>query len=253
MPAAAAAAAAAAPRASQRLPHMKKFDQELASLRSRVVEMGQVALSMVEMAIAAMTDLDAVYPRVLQAEDRLDRMELDIDHECVRLLTVYSPVAANLRFVLATSHVNNALERIGDQAVGLCHTIDFAGHHVAAGGEALPKLKQMGEIVQGMIRDAILAFADENAVLAESTIAQDDAADALNDQIMRETLGGPDRRENGVPRDVSAALTQILIARSLERFGDQATNVCEEVIYMVQGWDVRHSHKHPPHRTTKAG
>jgi phosphate transport system protein len=231
---------------------MKKFDQELASLRARVVEMGQVAQSMVEMAIAAMTDLDAVYDRVLKAEDRLDQMELDIDHECVRLLTVYSPVAANLRFILSVSHVNNALERIGDQAVGLCHTIDFAGKHVAAGGEALPKLKQMGEIVQAMIRDAILAFVDENAVLAETTIAQDDAADAINDQVMREVLGGTGR-ENGKPRDVSGALAQILIAGSLERFGDQATNICEEVIYMVQGWDVRHSHKHPPRAKTKAG
>lgn len=234
---------------------MKKFDRELASLRSRVVEMGHLAQSMVEMAIAAITDLSAVYQRVLEAEDRLDQAELDVDHECVRLLTVYSPVAANLRFVLAVSHVNHALERVGDQAVGLCHTIDFAGKHLAAGGDAMPKLKQMGEIVQGMIRDAILAFVGEDAVLAEKTIAQDDALDRLNDQIMRETLSGAARSDsaNARPADVAAALTQILIARSLERFGDQATNVCEEVIYMVQGADVRHSHKHPPRPNTKAG
>jgi phosphate transport system protein len=234
---------------------MKKFDRELASLRSRVVEMGHLAQSMVEMAIAAMTDLDAVYRRVLDAEDRVDQMELDVDHECVRLLTVYSPVAANLRFVLSVSHVNHALERIGDQAVGLCHTLDFAGKHLAAGGDAMPKLRQMGEIVQGMIRDAILAFVGEDAVLAEKTIAQDDPLDRLNDQIMRETLGGADRNtaSAAAPRDVASALTQILIARSLERFGDQATNVCEEVIYMVQGADVRHSHKHPPRPNSKAG
>jgi phosphate transport system protein len=232
---------------------MKKFDRELAALRTRLVEMGQLAQSMVEMAVAAMTDLDAVYKRVLEAEDRLDQMELDVDRECVRLLTVYSPVAADLRFVLVASHVNDALERIGDQAVGLCHTLDFAGKHVAAGGEALPKLKQMAEIVQLMIRDAILAFVDENAVLAEQTLARDDAVDSLNDQIMREVLGGAERRDGGQPRDVPGALTQILLARSLERFGDQATNVCEEVIYMVQGQDVRHSHKHPPRVGTKAG
>jgi phosphate transport system protein len=136
--------------------------------------------------------------------------------------------------------------------VGLCHTIDFAGRNVAAGGEAMPKLKQMGEIVRGMIRDAILAFVGEDAVLAEKTIAQDDAVDSINDQIMREVLGGTNRQD--VPaRDVSSALTQILIARSLERFGDQATNVCEEVIYMVQGADVRHTQKHPPKASSKAG
>lgn len=222
---------------------MKKFDRELASLRNRVVEMGKLAQSMVEMAISATADLDAVYKAILEGEDRLDQMQLDIDHEAVRLLTVYSPVAADLRFVLSVSHVNNALERIGDQAVGLCHTIDFAGKHRAAGGEALPKLKQMGEIVLGMIRDAILAFVGEDAALAERTIGQDDAVDAINDQIMREVLGAAARKAGVEERDVPGALTQILIARSLERFGDQATNICEEVIYMVQGADVRHAHK----------
>jgi phosphate transport system protein len=223
---------------------MKKFDRELAALRSKVVEMGRITQSMVEMAITAMSDLDAVYRKVLENEDRLDQMQLDIDHEAIRLLTVYSPVAADLRFVLSVSHVNNALERIGDQAVGLCHTIDFGGKHLAAAGEALPKLKQMGEIVQGMIRDAILSFVGEDAMLAQKTMGQDDAVDALNDQIMRETLHGEAAKQPGSePPDIAAALTQILIARALERFGDQATNICEEVIYMVQGADVRHTQK----------
>lgn len=233
---------------------MKKFDRELASLRGKVVEMGKLAQSMVEMAITAMTDLDAVYQVILEGEDRLDQMELDIDRETVRLLTVYSPVATDLRFVLAVSHVNHALERIGDQAVGLCHTIDFAGKHRAAGGEAMPKLKQMAEVVRGMIRDAILAFVGEDAALAERTIALDDSVDAINDQIMREVLGAAARQMGMEERDVPGALTQILVARSLERFGDQATNICEEVIYMVQGADVRHTHKHPkPATAAKAG
>jgi phosphate transport system protein len=233
---------------------MKKFDKDLAALRNRVVEMGKWVQSMVEMAIAAMSDLDAVYKKVLEAEDQVDQFQLQIDHEAVRLLTVYSPVAADLRFVLSVSHVNNALERIGDQAVGLCHTIDFAGKHLSAGGEALPKLRQMGEIVQGMIRDAILAFVGEDAVLAQKTLDRDDAVDAINDQIMRETLGGGGTGGAGA-RDVAGALAQILLARSLERFGDQATNICEEIIYMVQGADVRHSHKHAatPPRPAKAG
>jgi phosphate transport system protein len=221
---------------------MKKFDKELAALRTRLVSMGNLAQSMVEMSISAMSNLDAVYKKILENEDWLDRLELEIDHEAVRLLTVYSPVAADLRFVLAASHVNNYFERIGDQAVSLCHTIDFAGKNLAAGGEAMPKLKQMGELVQGMVRDAILAFVGEDAVLAQKTIGNDDAVDAINDQIMKETLGSAAQR-GGEQKDVASALTQILIARALERFGDQATNICEEVIYMVQGADVRHAHK----------
>src|SRR5690349_17276977 len=229
---------------------MKKFDKDLAELRNRVVDMGKLVQSMVEMAIAAMSDLDEVYKTVLEAEDQVDQFQLEIDHEAVRLLTVYSPVAADLRFVLSVSHVNHALERIGDQAVGLCHTLDFAGKHLEAGGEALPRLKQMGEIVRMMIRDAILAFVGEDAALAEKTIGMDDSVDSINDQIMREILGAA--KKEGEARDIPGALAQILIARSLERFGDQATNICEEVIYMVQGADVRHSHRHPQ-TSAKAG
>jgi phosphate transport system protein len=233
---------------------MKKFDKELATLRDRVVEMGRITQSMVEMAITAMSDLDAVYKKVLENEDRLDQMQLDIDHEAIRLLTVYSPVATDLRFVLSVSHVNNALERIGDQAVGLCHTIDFGGKHLWAAGEALPKLKQMGEIVQGMIRDAILAFVGEDAMLAQKTMGADDAVDALNDQIMRETLHSEAAKDPSREKpDIAAALTKILLSRALERFGDQATNICEEVIYMVQGADVRHSGKPRVQNKAKAG
>src|SRR5688572_15847044 len=106
---------------------MKKFDQELAALRDEIANMGAIAQSMVSLAIAALTDLHAVYDKVRASEDQLDQKQLYVDHEAVRLLTVYSPVAANLRFVLSVTHVNNALERIGDQALNLCHNLDFAG------------------------------------------------------------------------------------------------------------------------------
>jgi phosphate transport system protein len=221
---------------------MKKFEHELEALRDRVAEMGKMAQQMVAMAISAMTDLPAVYQKVLALEEQLDQMQLDIDHEAVRLLTVYSPVAADLRFVLSVSHANQALERIGDQAVGLCHNLDFAHRHADA--TVLPKLQKMGEAVQAMVRDAILAFVCNDASLAQTTMTQDDLVDALNDQIMRETLSDDVVRQAiAGPKDVAGALTQILLARSLERIGDQATNICEEVIYMVKGRDVRHKHK----------
>jgi phosphate transport system protein len=231
---------------------MKKFEQELEALRQRVAEMGRLAQSMVDMAIDAIVDLHSVYPKVLQAEEQIDQMQLEIDREAVRLLTVYSPVAANLRFVLCASHVNNALERIGDQAVSLCHNLDFAGKHAAAAasGEAVPKLQRMAERVQAMMRDALLAFLAEDASLARATMAQDDYVDSLNDQIVKEMLSDDVvRQAMAGPRDLAEALSQILIGRSLERIGDQAVNICEEVIYSVRGDDVRHSNR--PH--TAAG
>jgi phosphate transport system protein len=112
----------------------------------------------------------------------------------------------------------------------------------------------MGDIVQGMIRDAILAFVGEDAMLAQKTMGADDAVDALNDQIMRETLHTEAAKDPSRDKpNIATALTRILIARSLERFGDQATNICEEVIYMVQGADVRHSQKPRPQNKAKAG
>ncbi|HEV8291338.1 MAG TPA: phosphate signaling complex protein PhoU [Tepidisphaeraceae bacterium] len=220
---------------------MKKFDQDLAALGARVMEMGTVAQSMVDMARLAMTELKSVYDKVLGAEDKLDKMQLDIDHEAVRVLTVYSPVASDLRYVLSVSHVNAALERIGDQAVGLCHTLDSADRQ--ADSAVLPTLIAMGERAAVMVKDAMLAFFKRDADLAKAIMSKDDSLDELNDQVLKQTLSDD---ENSRRRDVATALTQILVARTWERIGDQATNICEEVIYIVQGADVRHAGKTKP-------
>ncbi|HEV8607899.1 MAG TPA: phosphate signaling complex protein PhoU [Tepidisphaeraceae bacterium] len=219
---------------------MKKFDQDLAKLGARVMEMGTTAQHIVAMASAAMTDLKAVYEKVLKTEDELDRMQLEIDHEAVRLLTVYGPVASDLRYVLSVTHVNAALERIGDQAVGLCHTIDSA--HRQADASVMPTLVAMGDRAQIMVRDAMLAFFKRDAELAQAIMSKDDSLDELNDQVLMRTLSDDEKGGTG-RRDVATALTQILLARAWERIGDQATNICEEVIYIVQGEDVRHGGK----------
>jgi phosphate transport system protein len=227
---------------------MKKFEQDLEALRQRILEMGNLAQSMVAMSLSAMTDLPAVYKNVLAVEDQVDQMQLAIDREVVRLFSVYTPVAADLRFVLSASRINNALERIGDQAVGLCHNLDFSARHADAA--ELPKLRRMGDTVQTMVLDALLAFANKDADLARKVMEQDDLVDQLNDEILKDILNGDARRPPGTaPIDVAEALTQILLGRSLERMGDQATNICEEIIYMVQGDDIRHCH--PPHPSSE--
>lgn len=220
---------------------MKKFEQELGSLQKRVVAMGDLAQTMVAMAVSAMTDLKAVYKGVLSAEDQLDQLQLEIDHETVRLLTVYSPVAADLRFLLSVFQVNMALERVGDQSVGLCHTLDTAARQ--ADQALLPRLQDMGGLVRAMLRDAMQAFAHNDVGLARTTITHDDPVDSLNDTILKQVLSDDAMRQAMCPpRDLAGALTQILLARSLERMADQATNICESVIYMVKGDDVRHQH-----------
>jgi len=219
---------------------MKKFDQELARLGALVMEMGAVTDTMLAMANAAMTDLEAVYKKILKAEEQLDKMQLQIDHEAVRLLTVYSPVASDLRYVLSVTHVNACLERAGDQALGLCHTLDSA--HRKPDSSVLPTLVAMGDRAQIMMKDAMLAFFKRDATSARSIMSKDDSLDELNDQVLKQTLSD-DEKNSESRRDVATALTQILLARTWERIGDQATNICEEVIYSAEGEDVRHAAK----------
>jgi phosphate transport system protein len=230
---------------------MKKFDQELAKLGARVMEMGTLTDTLLAMANTAMTDLDAVYKKILKAEDQLDKMQLDIDHEAVRLLTVYSPVASDLRYLLSVSHVNAALERTGDQAVGLCHTLDSA--HRKPDASVLPTLQAMGDRAQIMLKDAMVAFFKRDGAMARSIMTTDDSLDELNDQVLKQTLSD-DERGGSTRRDLASALTVILLARTWERVGDQATNICEEVIYIAEGEDVRHAGKTKPKaKTTQVG
>lgn len=224
---------------------MKKFEQDLAALRTRIVDMGTLARSMVDMAIAAIDAPDEdLHQKVLVAEEKLDQMQLDIDREAIRLLTVYGPVANDLRFVLMVARINSELERIGDQAVNMCEDLQLMAARTKA--SPLPEMHKMAKVVSGMVRDSMAAFVQEDVRKADEVLAADDVVDALNDQIIRELLSDQVVREaisaEDGPANIADALGVILLSRSLERIADQATNICEEVIYMVKGADVRHKH-----------
>ena len=220
---------------------MKKFDNELSHLRQRVVEMGNLTESMVSRAIDAVFDVhnNEIIESVLRDEEQLDQMQLDIDKEAVRLLTVYGPVATDLRFILSVSRINLELERIGDHATNICENVHLLASKMDV--QPLSEIQKMGEVVRGMVHDALDAFLQNDNRKAQSVIARDDLVDALNDQIIEELLSDEVVREvlTG-PTDIAGALAQILIARSLERIADQSTNVSEEIVYMIKGDDIRH-------------
>lgn len=220
---------------------MKKFEQELTELRHRVVEMGDLTEAMVRQAIEAIshTDDKRLFDSVFHDEERLDQMQLDIDKEAIRLLTVYSPVATNLRFIMSVSRITAELERIGDHATNMCESVQLMASKTKA--PLLPEVLTMAGIVCGMVSDALNAFLQNDIKKAQSTIASDDMVDALDDQIIKELLSDEVVREvlKG-PKDIAGALAQLLIVRSLERIADQSTNISEEVVYMVKGDDIRH-------------
>lgn len=214
---------------------MKKFDEELDALKRRLVEMGETGQRMIAQALNALVDRDAsLIQSVFDAEATMNQLHVEIDNEAIRLLTIYTPVAADLRMLLMISRINSELERIGDQAVNMCDYVKLLVSEPEL--KPLVDLPRMAEMTSGMVRGSLEAFVDKDVDKATRIRNSDDAVDELNDSIFRELLEFVDAPEN-----TKRGVALILTARSLERIADHATNICEEVIFLVLGKDVRHS------------
>ncbi len=215
---------------------MKRFELELDALKAKILEMGVVAERMVSRASEALVKRDrAIVADVLEGEETLDRFQVEIDGEAVRLITVYTPTAKDLRFLLMVVRINTELERIGDQAVNNCEYVQTLS---SVGAGPLGDITKMSEITRGMVRNALDAFDQEDIGKAELVLECDDEVDNLYNQtfsdLLEDTADDDDR--------LSRSMNLILVARSLERIADHATNICEEVIYMVNSEDIRHKH-----------
>ncbi len=214
---------------------MKKFQRELTDLKRQVVDMGDVAQTMIAEAVKALVERDSSYIKeVFTGEEKLDRYQVAVDNEAIRLITVYSPVAADLRFLLMVARINTELERMGDQAVNMCEYVELLLTEPEL--KPLVDLPRMAELARGMVDDALQAFLTRDSEKAKDTLKTDDVVDALNDQIFRELL----TYAMGKPENLTRCMALILVSRSLERIADHATNICEEVVYMVKGEDIRH-------------
>ena len=216
---------------------MKHFEQKLESLKRQVTEMGAAVESMLDCAATALLDRNAeTIQRVIAIEPRIDQFQIEIDTEAIRLITIYAPIARDLRFLLMVARINSELERIGDQALNNCEYLDQLPP--APRRQPLGDLSRMSEIARNMVHEALQAFIDEDIVRARHVVAADDEIDALFVRTFKDLLieGSAD------PAIVNESMTMILLARSLERIADHATNISEEVIYLVKGEDIRHRH-----------
>ena len=214
---------------------MKRFDQELIELQHRLVEMGELAESMIATVVRGLEDISLdVSDVILKSEDVMDNLQVTIDSEVVRILTVYTPVATDLRYVLTVSHVTSNLERIGDQAVNIVELLQLMMARSTMNPE--PRIIQMGHAVREMVNGAIGSYINKDSKQADKYRNRDEYVDSLNDQIMREVLSEEIALKalKGEP-DLAGPLAQILIARSLERVGDQCCNICDEVFSLVGG------------------
>jgi phosphate transport system protein len=213
----------------------RHFEHQLEELKQRLLWMGSLSERAVHQAVQAVLDAEEhLAETVLEEENAINEMQIEIDERVTRLLAQQQLVAVDLRFILAVSRINNDLERIGDQAVNIAQS----GLRILRHPQVKPyvDLPRMSEIAEGMVRDSLNALVRADVDLARSVLARDDQVDLLRDQMFRELLTY--MMENSAV--VFPAFELILVAKNLERIGDHATNIAEDVIYMVAGRDVRH-------------
>ncbi len=211
------------------------LEQELEAVKTRIFEMSDLAMEAIARSVESLKKGDVrLAERVIQGDSELDRLEIAIDEECVRILVTKQPAAKDLRLVTAFLKINTDLERIGDLATVVAkETIRMAGKPPV---KPLVDIPRMAVLCAEMIKESFLAIAERDAARARGVIGRDREIDELNMQIYRELFSY--MAEN--PHSISPALSLIMASKALERIGDHATNIAERAIYYIEGVDVRH-------------
>lgn len=213
----------------------RHFEQDLESLKQLLLAMAGEAERQVELAIRALVERDSTLAERVVGDDQVvDRRELEVDRRVIELIVRGTPLARDLRLVIAASKIAPILERMSDHAVNISDQALVLNRLPAL--KPFITLPTMADTARSMIRDAIAAFVQADAGLARQVINRDDAVDGMHEEIFRELL----TYMIADPGTISRALALLLVARSLERIADQATNVAEQVVFMVEGRDIRH-------------
>ncbi|MGZ5440009.1 MAG: phosphate signaling complex protein PhoU [Candidatus Aminicenantales bacterium] len=213
----------------------RPFDEELKALKEKLLGMASRAEEQIALAIRGLKDREEKLAcQVLDREESINLLDIEIDEMCMRLLALRQPMATDLRFITSAMKISNDLERIGDLAVNIAErTIDLLKSPQLKPLIDIPRMAQMS---QDMVRDALNAFVNLDDKLARDVCERDDKVDLLNNQVFRELLTY--MMED--PGTISRAVDLILVGRHLERIADHATNIGEDVIYMVKGKTIKH-------------
>ena len=217
-----------------------QFDAELTGVSTRVLEMGGLVESQVSQAIAALSELDGERAgQVLREEDRVNRMEVDIDRDLSAIIARRQPTARDLRLLIAISKTIANLERVGDEAARIARMVQRLISVGLHGRLRLPvsDLQFESELAIAQLRKALDAFARLDTVRALEVLKQDDEIDQEFEGLMRKLITY--MMED--PRTISSSIDLIFVAKAIERVGDHAKNLAEAIIYIVKGTDVRHA------------
>jgi len=211
------------------------FQKQLEELKENLLKMATLVEEAIDNAVQSLVKRDSgLAQKAFETEDRINTMDIAINTECLNLLALRQPMAADLRFITSALKIITDLERMGDQAVNI------AERAVSLNRE--PQLKpyidipRMAEIAQSMVKDVLHAFVNRDSKLARSVCERDDLVDGLNDQVVKELLPDMMSDTGAITREVHL----MIVARCLERIADHATNIAEDVIFMVDGLVIKH-------------
>ena len=213
----------------------KHLQNEIEKLKRRLLAIGVTVVEAIQKALLALDARHGEIAReVMEGDKQIDAAEVELEEECLKLLALYQPVAEDLRFIAAVMKINNDLERMGDEAVNIAEHASFLSRMEPIA--VPPQLKDITEAAMRMVHESLDAFVLGDVSAARRICAEDDEVDRLN----REIINAVWRMMRDDPETVERATHLFSVSRHLERVADHATNIAEDVVYMVEGKIIRH-------------
>ncbi|MDQ3388094.1 MAG: phosphate signaling complex protein PhoU [Gemmatimonadota bacterium] len=217
----------------------RHFHEELAQLKTRLLDMSALAEELLKEAVEALMERDpARAERVILRDRELDAMEVEVDDQCIHLLALQQPMARDLRLIAMAMKISNDLERVGDHAVNIAEAV---GHLADESFARFPEIEEMARLAREMLSDALDDFVREDAAAAREVCRRDDRVDTLHESLFRILVNH--MMED--PRRIGASMSLFLISRNLERVADLATNIAEDVVFLVEGRTIKHHAETP--------
>lgn len=214
---------------------MRHFEQELDQLRTTLIRMASLVDEQIDAGVRAILQADsALARRVMERDKEVDMFDNDIDHLCMKILALTQPVAIDLRLLMAALKINNELERIGDIAVNLAERVEPLLPHAAFVKQT--RIGEMADAARMMVKQAIDAFVNSDANLARSVLEADDRIDALDAENFRRMIDAM----KSAPENILPGAHMMIISRHIERLADHATNIAEDVIFIINARIIKH-------------
>ncbi len=213
----------------------RQFDQELNALKENLLKMASLAEEAIAKSIKALVERDSTLAKeIIDRDSEINLLEIEISNQCLKLLALKQPMAVDLRFITSAMKIISHLERIADQAVNISQrTLELIKQPLL---KPLIDIPRMAELAQEMVRASIDSLVNKDSLLAKRIGERDNLVDDLNDQIFRELLTYMIED----PRTIKRAIELILVGRHLERIADLATNISEEVVFILNGKNIKH-------------